>query len=267
VRSNVTPERRELERTSSVPLWIQVRDDLLRRVGNGEITEAFPGEMALVAEYGVSRNTVRQAVGHLREAGVVVAARGRRPRVVGPETARAVGTLSSLFELVEHAGLEQLSQVRDIGVGVWPSVAAILGRQLESELFHLERLRLADGRPLALDHLWMPAEIGAPLLDADLSHTGVYRELARRTGLRVTRGREEISGAVLRDSERALLDVGPEVGAMVIERIGCAAGVPVEYRKTLVRADRFRVTAEFSALRGYHFQPGLPRSLDAVTPD
>ncbi|MHB8220746.1 MAG: GntR family transcriptional regulator [Acidimicrobiales bacterium] len=257
-QGSVMPGRRELDRTSPVPLWIQVRDDLLSRLDTGEISEDFPGEMALVAEYGISRNTVRQAVGHLREAGVVAAARGRRPRVIDTGTERAVGILSSLFESVEHAGLPQFSKVRAVGLTVWSPAAALLGRHPSSQLFYLERLRLADGHPLALDHLWMPAEIGSPLLDADFSRTSVYGELARRTGQRVTSGREEICAVVPDDHQCSLLGIGPRIGAVVIERIGCAAGEPIEYRKTLVRGDRFRATAEFSAVRGYRFHPGVP---------
>jgi GntR family transcriptional regulator len=43
----------------------------------------FPGELALAAAYQVSRQTVRTALRELRADGVVIAERGRRPRITG----------------------------------------------------------------------------------------------------------------------------------------------------------------------------------------
>src|SRR5215813_15590435 len=71
---------RPLDRRGQLPLWAQLRADLRRRLDAGAFDEEFPGELALVAEYGVSRHTVRSALRDLRAEGIVVAERGRRPR-------------------------------------------------------------------------------------------------------------------------------------------------------------------------------------------
>src|SRR5215813_1406000 len=52
---------RLLDRRSPLPLWAQLRADLRRRLDAGAFDEEFPGELALVADYGVSRHTVRSA--------------------------------------------------------------------------------------------------------------------------------------------------------------------------------------------------------------
>ena len=48
---------RALDRASPLPLWAQLLSDLQRRLAAGAFTDAFPGELALVAEYAVSRQT------------------------------------------------------------------------------------------------------------------------------------------------------------------------------------------------------------------
>ena len=73
-----------LDRGGSTPLWRQLQRELLTRMEAGEFADRFPGELALVEDYGVSRHTVRQALSGLRADGVVVAERGRRPRVATP---------------------------------------------------------------------------------------------------------------------------------------------------------------------------------------
>jgi len=57
---------RALDRAAGEPLWAQLLGDLRRRLDLDEFRTAFPGELALVAEYGVSRHTVREAVRRLR---------------------------------------------------------------------------------------------------------------------------------------------------------------------------------------------------------
>src|SRR5579863_7503254 len=148
-----------LDRHSPLPLWAQLRDDLRRRVDDGEFTDAFPSEMALVDAYGVSRNTVRDALRRLRSEGTVVAGRGRRPRLGDQvEIEQPLGALYSLYASVEAAGLEPTSVVRSLLVLRDPEVAERLDLPGDTPLVHLERLRLADGEPLALDRVWFPAE-------------------------------------------------------------------------------------------------------------
>jgi GntR family transcriptional regulator len=53
------------------------------------------------------------------------------------------------------------------------------------------------------------------------------------------------------EAERVLLGIGPQVAAFAIDRLGLAGGQPVEWRHTVVRGDRFSVTARFSPAEGY----------------
>lgn len=245
-----------LDRMSPVPLWAQLHDDLRRRAEAGEFAETFPPEMDLVAQYEVSRNTVREAMRRLRSDGLVVASRGRRPRLADEtEIEQPLGALYSLFASVEASGLEQRSVVRALEVRPEAEVARRLGRATSASLVYLERLRLAGGEPLALDRLWISAEVGAPLIDADFSHTGFYDELLLRAGIRLDGGREQIRAVLPTDEECSVLDFPPGVAALAIDRLSSANGKPVEWRRTIVRGDRFSVIAEFSTRDGYQFEP------------
>jgi GntR family transcriptional regulator len=52
--------------------------------------------------------------------------------------------------------------------------------------------------------------------------------------------------------------MGPEVTAFSIERLGRLNSEPIEWRNTVVRGDRFSVTAEFSARAGYQLAGPTP---------
>lgn len=243
---------RTLVRGAGQPLWAQLLSDLRRRLDAEAFTESFPGELALVAEYGVSRHTVREALRRLRDEGLVVAGRGRAPRVADPaEFEQPLGTLYSLFASVEAEGLHQYSVTRTLEVRADGVVAARLGLEESTPLVHLERLRLAGPDPLAVDRVWMPERLAAPLLEVDFTHTALYDEYAHRCGVRVTGGAEHLRAVVPTAAERRLLGVGPGVAAFAIERLGTAGGEPVEWRHTLVRGDRFAVTAQLAGRGGY----------------
>ena len=253
---------RLLDRRSPLPLWAQLRADLQRRLAAGAFTDTFPGELALVGEYGVSRHTVRTALRELRADGIVVAERGRRPRLAGPATiTQPLGALYSLFASVESAGLRQASIVRARDLCADGVIADRLGLEASTPLFHLERLRLAGGEPLALDTVWLPAEIAAPLLEAN---TALYDELAARTGIRLEGGREHIRAVVPTRAQQRLLGIPHSTGVLAIDRLGYAGGRPVEWRHTLIRGDRFSLIAEFSPRTGYQLTLGAARPVTSA---
>lgn len=170
-----------LDRTSGTSLWQQLAQDLRRRLDLGEFVGAFPGELELGQQYAVSRYTVREALRQLRAEGAITTGRGRRPRIAAPEPviAQPTGIAYSLFSSVESCGLTQTSLVRTLHLRADGVIAPRLGLEESTPLVYLERLRLADGRPLALDRVWLPASIGEPLLDVDFRRTSLYAELAR----------------------------------------------------------------------------------------
>lgn len=248
-----------LDRAAAQPLWEQLQQALLARLRAGEFTGEFPGELALVREYGVSRHTVRQALRQLRADGVILAGRGRQPRVApAPEIQQPMGALYSLFASVEAAGLSQHSLVRTLDIRADAIIADKLGLEASTPLVYLERLRLAGDDPLALDRVWLTASLAAPLLEADFTYTSLYTELAARVGIRLDHGQEAIHAVLPTTAERAQLRCGPDVAAFSINRLGHAQGRRIEWRHTLVRGDRFALTARFAADTGYRLAPPAP---------
>ncbi len=246
-----------LDRRSPLPLWAQLDADLRRRLDTGEFAEAFPAEHALVSQYAVSRQTVREALRRLRAEGLVTAERGRAPRLAPqPQFSQPLGALYSLFSSVEARGTEQRSEVRRLELTHDGTVATRLGLEESTPLLFLERLRLAGGEPLALDRVWLPAALARPLLQADFSHTSLYDELATRCGVRLSGGQEQLSAVLGSTAERRSLQVGAGVALLAIDRMSCAGGVPVEWRQTLVRGDRYTVTVSFSPSNGPHLALG-----------
>lgn len=240
-----------LDRSDPLPLWAQMAQDLRRRISAGAFMERFPTEAEIGGEYGVSRHTVREALRRLREEGVVVSERGRGSHLAASRFEQPLGAISSLYETIESQGIEQGSEVRRLETTRDPAIAAQLELAPEAELVVVERLRLADGEPLALDTAWLPATIAGPLLDSDLSDAALYAELARTCDVRVDAGRERITPVVPSEDVAALLALEPGAAAFRVLRRASAAGRGVEVRETLVRGDRYCLAASWSAAMPY----------------
>lgn len=233
--------------SGSTPKWRQIADDLRRRLATGEFDERFPTDRELVVEYEVSRHTVREAARRLTDEGLITRRRGRGSYRTPRSFSQPTGAMYSLFQSVEESGAVQTSVVIRQEAVHDDRVAKILGLPGDSELFYLERTRLADGLPLALDHVWLPLEVAAPLMEANFSRTALYAELRTRCGIVPEQGVEQ-SRPVTLDRESAVrLGLSPGDPAFEIDRRTMSGGRPLEWRVSIVRGDRFAFRAEWDS--------------------
>lgn len=235
-----------LDRTSPMPLWAQLEADLRERLESGEFAEAFPTDLELTEAYGVSRHTVREAVRHLNKTGVLKRERGRGTVVNRAEFEQSLGTLYSLFQSVESAGVEQTSEVLRCEVVVDPAAATNLDVDQSTKLVLVERLRFAGGAPLAVDRAWMTHAHAAPLLDVDWSRTALYAELAAAGAPVPNQGWERLTPIVPTPADRTRLGLRKADAAFFLERLGCRDGTPIEWRTTIIRGDRYRFVTDWS---------------------
>jgi GntR family transcriptional regulator len=266
LRAPSTPDaRRESSDVSdrdsaSPPLWQQVLTDLERRIVAGDISGRFPTDKELTEQYGVSRHTVREAVRRLRARGLVERHRGRGSFINDPQLAQPLGGIYSLFRAVEERGLEQRSEVLALDTRRDPDAATRLGLPPRSELVRLDRLRYADDQPLALDSVWLPADVGRPLLDVDFTRTALYDELRDRVGVAITAVDETLEPVVPDDELRELLELDDDEALFRVRRLGRSGDRPIECRLTLIRGRRFVYT---SSWRGAGQPPAASAAADS----
>lgn len=245
----------DLDRNSPMPLWAQLEADLRRRLEVGEFDERFPTDLELTEAYEVSRHTVREAVRHLNRNGLLRRERGRGTVVNRTEFEQTLGTLYSLFQSVESAGVEQTSEILRREVAVDEVAAGHLDLEPDAELFFLERLRLAGGSPLAVDRAWLPLILAESLLEVDFSHTALYVELEAVGAPVPNEGWERLAPLIPAPADRELLGLGRNDAAFFLERLGRRDGRPIEWRTTIIRGDRYRFVSDWSVGTRSSFRP------------
>ncbi len=238
-----------------MPLWAQLEADLRKRLEAGEFDEAFPTDLDLTEAYGVSRHTVREAVRQLNRTGLLKRERGRGTVVNRSEFEQSLGTLYSLFQSVESAGVEQTSEVQRCEVVVDSVAASNLELDKDAPLVLIERLRLAGGSPLAVDRAWLPETVGLPLLDVDWTHTALYAELAAAGSPVPDQGWERLTPVVPSVADRKKLGLRKSDAAFFLERLGRWGETPVEWRTTIIRGDRYRFVTDWSSTGRTELRP------------
>ncbi len=227
------------DRTSPLPLWAQVVADMERRLSAGEFVGGLPPERDLIAEYGISRHTMREALRRLEDRGLISRERGRGTFALPATIEQRPGSLYSLFRSIEDQGFEQRSRVLALDQRVARDVAVRLDLTADTEFVYLHRLRFADAAPIATDELWLRADVARPLLDADFTHTAVYVELRRRCGVSPGAGWERVHPVLPDPAERSLLEIPALAPAFLVERFTTVGGRPFEWRRTVIRGDRY----------------------------
>lgn len=239
--------------TAPGPLWQQVLSDLERRIASGDIVDRFPTDRELTEHYGVSRHTAREAVRRLRARGLVDRQRGRGSFLNDDRLTQPLGGIYSLFRAVEDRGLTQRSEVLALGPANDADAATRLGLEPEADLVRVERLRFADDEPLALDSVWLPADIGRHLLDVDLTRAALYEQLRERAGITITEATETLEPIIPDEDARTVLNLDRDEALLRVRRLGHSGDRPVECRLTLLRGQRFLYTSSWSvAVQGAH---------------
>lgn len=193
-----------LDRSSPVPLYFQVAEQLEQAIHDGRLApgDRMDNEVALAQQLGLSRPTMRQAIQVLVDKGLLVRKRGVGTQVVQGRIRRSV-ELTSLHDDLRRAGKQPRTQVLSLElIPADEEVHEHLGLATGTQVWNVERLRLTDDEPLALMHNVVPASV-ADLRAVDLGALGLYEAL-RAAGVHMRVANQEI-GARRADSREARL--------------------------------------------------------------
>lgn len=223
-------------------------EDLRLRLLGKEFEDHFPTDEELTNSYEVSRQTAREAVRHLIAEGLIVRERGRGTSVAPPSLEQPIHSLYSFASTVRAKGIEERSAVLAAERRMATiDVAKKLGLDAGDGVVFIERLRFAGSDPFAWDRSWLPFDKAAPLLSAELSSGGLYDLLASHCSVRITGGWERIRPIVPDSLERKLLRMPAKMAAFSIERLVLVGSTPIEWRRSLIRGDRYTLIAQWPA--------------------
>jgi GntR family transcriptional regulator len=203
--------------------------------------EQLPPERELAAEFGVSRMTLRQAISSLANAGYVSRLQGAGTFVTDRTVSKNT-ELTGFSEDMASRGFSassRLLKVERVAAG------ALLGQELilspEELVYHIERVRMADGIPMCLETIDLPANL-TPDLDQQPLEKSLYQILESTYGIELFEADQIITPTVVDQEQARLLQVPVHSPALIVKRLGFdRKRRPIERAISIYRGDRYDI--------------------------
>lgn len=239
------------ENMSHLPLYMQIKETLKKDILGGQYVpyQKMPSESELMASFGVSRITVRQALRDLHLEGLIFTSQGKGTFASKPKATQDVKYLQGFAEAMGPKGYEASARLVSIRE-MTPSreVKSKLNLINKESVVEVVRVRYLNRDPVSVDTSYFPLQIGQRLFSKDMSGD-IFPLLENE--LRIELGHADVSlEARPADASIAKL-LGFETGCpiMWVQRLTHdRAGNPVDFEYLAFRGDTYKY--QFQIERG-----------------
>jgi GntR family transcriptional regulator len=215
------------------PLYVQVKDQLLRRLidGRWQPGQIIPSEIELARELGVSQGTIRKALDAMTAENLLIRRQGRGTFVALPEESRI---LFQFFRIVSDTGEPTFPESRILHwrrASAAAEQAAALGLERGAAIWRIERVRALGGRPVLVETIALPADRFPGFGDLAEVPNNVYGLYSERWGITIARASERLKAIASSPSDAEALGCAPGHPMIEISRVAYdLENRPVEMR-------------------------------------
>ena len=234
-----------LSQESNTPLYFQLETLIKRCISSGLVKagDLLPSEAELCRSFGISRSTVRQAIGELEEEGLVIRRQGKGTFIAEPKLHRRSENIYSFTSEATRMGLHPSSTLVDFAV-IQPTED--LRRMLELQsgdipVYRFTRIRRVDGVPLMLETSYYPTYV-YPNLTPELLQSHSFYSLLFERGIVPASAVDTYEAVRLEAEEAALLETRSGSAGFSHQRITRSeTGEVFELTQSVMRGDRTKL--------------------------
>jgi GntR family transcriptional regulator len=229
--------------SARVPKYYRLKRHLLEMTRTQAPGTPVPPERTLALEFETSRTTVRQALQELVVEGRLERIQGKGTFVAQPKVSQAL-QLTSYTEDMRAQGLEPTSRLLEIGyVAADERLAGLLDIKPGGRVLRIERLRLANGDPMAIETAHLSAKRFPALRRNLVKYSSLYAALGEVYGVHVAEAEETIETSLATPREAAQLGTDVGLPMLLLSRHSYdPEGNPVEWVRSVYRGDRYKFT-------------------------
>lgn len=207
-----------LEPDSAIPRYSQLKEIIREQCAAWEPGQVIPSEAELCQMYSVSRTTVRKALEHLTQEGLLYRLQGKGTFVAPPKLReRFVHQVGGIYEDMASRGLTIRTQVLEQAVVpasklVAPELQLVVG----SSVIKLVRLRFVNDEPLLISTTFLPYRLFPGLENENLTSVSLYAVLREKYGTQLGHGTRFVEAMPCSDEEAEFLHIAPATPLLVI---------------------------------------------------
>lgn len=229
------------------PKYLRLRDQVAGLIGSLDEGAPLPSEREFAAMYDASRMTIRRALDDLERDGHLTRRHGSGTFAAKAKIVQRL-LIVSFSEDMRSRGLRASSRlVSSSHQLAGPRLGARLQIAPDARILVIERLRAADGEPMAIERLHVQEALVPGMKSRELVNSSFYALLRERYGIEIAGGTQTIEATVADEAEAPLLEVPVHSPALFVERTTWTRDHQiVEFTQSTYRGDRYRFTAELT---------------------
>ncbi|WP_158735722.1 GntR family transcriptional regulator [Alteribacillus sp. YIM 98480] len=232
-----------IDKSSPLPIYYQIQEMIRKKMNAGEWEpgDMLPSERIFAEEFEVSRMTVRQAIIELVNEGLLRREKGKGTFVAEKKLEQTLQGLTSFTEDMKARGFEPgniLNYFRETQAS--SDAAKALNINENAKVYEMQRIRLADKEPMALETTYINANLIKGLTE---EHAGksLYQYIEKELNLKIGFADQTLESAVAGKNEAVLLNIKKGDPILWISRLThLQDDTPFEYVKSAYRGDRYK---------------------------
>lgn len=232
-----------INKNSATPLYTQLVEILIENITKKmNSNDKMMSEREICQKFNVSRTTVRLALTELESLGYIYKRHGRGTFVSG--TVKERKNLMDNYSFTDH--MRQLNKKPKTIVVTFevekadPRIAKQMGLKEGEEIYRLERIRLADSKPMMFEISYIPVYLFPGLTKERLLNKPMYEIFRDDYKQPVKIADEEFSASIVSDEEAEMLEVNTFSACLRIQRISYnQQNIVIEYTNSVARSDQF----------------------------
>lgn len=234
---------------NKVTLYKKIRDEILNEIKNyKEEGSMLPTEQELIEKYQVSRTTVRRAIDDLVAAGFVEKIQGRGTFVKSTKIILETKNLTSWTEEMKVRN----KKPGTLGLKIYKvessrKMQEKLNLKNDEEIICVERVRLADGEPIALMFNYLRAKYVPNFLTRGFTGESMYKALEEEYNILLDEAHEQVRARLATKLDAARLNISPGDPVLHITRTTFLKdGTPFEMVEMATRSDKYEMQVRMS---------------------
>jgi GntR family transcriptional regulator len=230
-------------KNSKLPLYYQLAEKITEEIKNNNLKEdeKLPSEREYCERYKVSRSTVREAVKHLEQTGLLYRIQGKGTFVSPKMMKQNLLEFYSFTEEMKKIGKTPTSIIKSFKIITADNeISKKLNIQEKSRVYFLERIRLADEIPIMVEKTYLPLSRFPRLTKNDFIENPMYTVFMNEYNVTFEKAVEKFSVAKpAKDILKKLL-LMPDIPCIKLERSTYEKDKIIEYTIGIIRGDRFQ---------------------------
>lgn len=225
-----------IDKNSPIPIYYQLKEDIKQEIAKGvwKAGQCIESERELSERYGVSRMTIRQALGELVHEGILVREKGKGTFVCDPRVKQR--DMMSFSETIEKLKLKLETEVLDFRKITTP-------QELQEnfpfdEMYLINRMRIVDGIKVANEIIYIPCDY-CGYIDEEVLRGSFYK-LIESYGYSIDHSEASVSAVIMNEKYRALFDTADQLPLIQINSKNITSdGRLLFLEESIYRSDKY----------------------------